>query len=119
MAKIILLEEKIDGINIKYSVSKAEPCLLNALIINDVPTSMFLFGKIKDVDAQFAPDDYFGCMNRRFLPYSVVPKANLDELKITKADAQKISAFIQKISNRGKCDFCVKKIEERELKKEG
>ena len=109
MSKVILYEKEIDGINIKYSVSKAEPCLLNALIINDVPSSIFTFGKVKDISSALAPPNYFGCMNRKFIPYALIPPKDLEELKIKKEDVQKINDFISSIANRGKCNFCEKR----------
>ena len=110
MAKVILFEKQIGDINIKYSISKAEPCLLNALIINDYPTSMFTFGKIRDVMASSAPPDYFGCMKRLFIPYAVISSEDLKLMKITKEDVPVINEFISAIANKGKCDFCEKKL---------
>lgn len=110
MSKIILSEKQIGNINIRYSVSKAEPCILNALIINGVSTSVFTFGKIKDISPMNAPKNYFGCVKRRFLPYSLIPEADLKPLGITRDDIPTINSFLKKLIDRDNCSECFKKI---------
>lgn len=110
MSKIILSERKVGNLNIKYSISKAEPCILNALIINGKPSSVFSFGRIRDVEADIPRKGFFGCSKRRFLPYTFIPESLLKEIGISRDDIPVINEFIKKIVDRDDCKFCFEKI---------
>lgn len=107
MPKFSLTKVKIKDLDIEYSVSRAEPCMINILYINGILSSIFDFGTVKDIEPS-VKKDFFGCMKRRFLPYSFITPDKLKKLNLTKEQVDLVNDFLAKTINRDKCNVCDK-----------
>ena len=104
MARLAFKEENVGNIQIKYAVSRRQPCLIAVLYVNGFQASIFDFGVTKDLEEP--PARFFGCMNRQFIPHRYPPSDIYTKYNITKEELADINAFFKRILNFGHCSFC-------------
>ena len=104
MARLAFKEENVGKIQIKYAVSRRQPCLIAVLYVNGFQASIFDFGVTKDFGEP--PSSFFGCINRQFVPHKYPPSDIYKKYNITKEELAEINDAFKRILSFGHCAFC-------------